>query len=149
LNSQLCLAFSLPLWKLLIALRNSAKFDTGDVQSAAAAPRGGSYKYFVRGKNSKAGADDFRVEVQRKKKLKPYDQFLKRFQYGNALDAALAVCSPCSALIPVGFFARMLVIARPPSPANCPPKLFGYCSLTEHLNNALTDEEGANHRRGD
>jgi hypothetical protein len=119
---------SFPFWKRQIVPRNSAKFDTGDVQSAAAAPRGGSYKYFVRGKNSKAGADDFRVEVQRKKKLKPYDQFLKRFQYGNALDAALAVCSSCSAWIAVGFFARRHCECAAPLPCQLSSEaVCGYC----------------------
>ena len=33
------------------------------------------------------------VGVPKKKHLKPYDRFLKNFQYRNALDAALSVCS--------------------------------------------------------
>ena len=32
------------------------------------------------------------VGVPKKKRLQPYDRFLKNFQYRNALDAALKVC---------------------------------------------------------
>jgi hypothetical protein len=37
--------------------------------------------------------DDFRVEEQRKPKLTAFDQYLKKFQYRNAVDAALRVCA--------------------------------------------------------
>ena len=33
--------------------------------------------------------DDYKVESERKVHLAAYDQFLRKFQYGNALDAAL------------------------------------------------------------
>eukprot|EP00123_Amoebidium_parasiticum_P010908 comp20402_c0_seq1/m.25821 comp20402_c0_seq1/g.25821 ORF comp20402_c0_seq1/g.25821 comp20402_c0_seq1/m.25821 type:complete len:495 (-) comp20402_c0_seq1:402-1886(-) len=56
--------------------------------------RAGTYRYFIRGKSHKPHVDDFTVEPARKKKLKPYDVFLKKFEYGNALDAALATKRP-------------------------------------------------------
>ncbi len=34
------------------------------------------------------------VESARKARLRPFDQALKRFRYGEALDAALASCEP-------------------------------------------------------
>eukprot|EP01134_Creolimax_fragrantissima_P004839 CFRG4839T1 len=59
-------------------------------KNAKAVPRGGTMQYFQRGKNTTAGEDDFRVEIRRKKRLAEYDVYMKRFQYGNALDSALA-----------------------------------------------------------
>ena len=35
--------------------------------------------------------EEFVVGVPKKKRLQPYDKFLKNFQYRNALDAALNV----------------------------------------------------------
>jgi U3 small nucleolar RNA-associated protein 15 len=79
-----------------------------DLQSAAAAagapggdlfvtgssqPRGGSSRYFNRGRNFAAPVDSFKVEVQKRKQLKAYDQALKKFKYKDALDAALQVSS--------------------------------------------------------
>lgn len=55
-------------------------------------PRGGTYKYFVRGQHESATADDYKVEHIRKQHLRPYDMFLKKFQYHDALNAALEVC---------------------------------------------------------
>ena len=53
--------------------------------------RSGSYRYFVRGRNHTPAQDDAVVEHTRKERLQPYDKFLKKFQYHNALDAALTV----------------------------------------------------------
>ncbi|KJE94791.1 U3 small nucleolar RNA-associated protein 15 [Capsaspora owczarzaki ATCC 30864] len=53
------------------------------------AVRGGTYRYFVRGKTHQPSQDDFKVEVRRKRRLKPFEVFLKKFQYQNALDAVL------------------------------------------------------------
>eukprot|EP00126_Sphaerothecum_destruens_P003838 Sdes_comp17629_c0_seq1m6896 len=49
----------------------------------------GTYKYFVRGKSHTPCGDYYQVPTDKKKKLKPYDAFLKKFQYQNALDAVL------------------------------------------------------------
>ena len=54
-------------------------------------PRGGTYKYFIRGQHETAAADDYKVEHIRKQQLRPYDAFLKKFQYHDALNAALEV----------------------------------------------------------
>ncbi|KAG2185793.1 hypothetical protein INT43_002230 [Umbelopsis isabellina] len=51
--------------------------------------QGGTYKYFVRGQSHQGGEDDFRIEAKRQKRLQQYDQYLKKFQYGNALDEVL------------------------------------------------------------
>jgi U3 small nucleolar RNA-associated protein 15 len=42
--------------------------------------RGGTYKYFLRGKNSVPSADDYKVMVQRKARLKAYDRAFRKFQ---------------------------------------------------------------------
>ncbi|CAG8645358.1 9270_t:CDS:10, partial [Cetraspora pellucida] len=52
-------------------------------------PRVGSYKYFTRGQTYDGNQDDFIVESKPREHLASYDRYLKRFQYSNALDAAL------------------------------------------------------------
>ncbi|KAF7721902.1 snoRNA-binding rRNA-processing protein [Apophysomyces ossiformis] len=51
--------------------------------------RGGTYKYFTRGQSGMGAQDDFMIERTRNLRLKKYDQYLKKFQYGNALDEVL------------------------------------------------------------
>jgi hypothetical protein len=63
------------------------------VEELKSASRGGTYKYFVRGQHEAASSDDYKVEHVRKQQLKPYDAFLKKFQYHDALNAALEVRS--------------------------------------------------------
>jgi U3 small nucleolar RNA-associated protein 15 len=63
------------------------------VEEPKSASRGGTYKYFVRGQHEAASSDDYKVEHVRKQQLKPYDTFLKKFQYHDALNAALEVRS--------------------------------------------------------
>ena len=65
--------------------------DTVAEQQQVRALHGGSYRYFMRGKSSAADATDYKVQVQRKPKLQPYDAYLKKFEHSQALDAALAV----------------------------------------------------------
>eukprot|EP00124_Ichthyophonus_hoferi_P003221 Ihof_evm3s267 gene=Ihof_evmTU3s267 len=74
----------------LLSIKHRPTKKAEVLQSIQRPPRGGTYKYFVRGKSHKPHADDFTVEAVRKKKLKPYDVFLKKFEYTNALDAALS-----------------------------------------------------------
>ena len=50
----------------------------------------GSYHYFVRGQNARAAEGDARVERRRRARLAPHDHALRRFRYGEALDASLA-----------------------------------------------------------
>jgi hypothetical protein len=61
------------------------------VDEPKSSSRGGTYKYFVRGQHEAASSDDYKVEHVRKQQLKPYDAFLKKFQYHDALNAALEV----------------------------------------------------------
>jgi U3 small nucleolar RNA-associated protein 15 len=51
--------------------------------------KGGTYKYFMRGQSTGAATDDFVVENTRRQRLKKYDQYMKSFQYSNALDEVL------------------------------------------------------------
>ena len=50
----------------------------------------GSYHYFTRGQNARAAEGDARVERRRRARLAPHDHALRRFRYGEALDASLA-----------------------------------------------------------
>jgi U3 small nucleolar RNA-associated protein 15 len=61
------------------------------VKKRAVAMQGGTYRYFLRGKSFSAAAEDFQVESRRKIQLRPYEVYLKKFQYGNALNAGLEV----------------------------------------------------------
>ncbi|KAL6042734.1 U3 small nucleolar RNA-associated protein 15 [Balamuthia mandrillaris] len=60
----------------------------------AKALHGGTYRYFMRGKNEKPSKEDFIVEHQAKQKLQEYDKYLRKFQYRDALDAALETKDP-------------------------------------------------------
>ncbi|XP_064390591.1 U3 small nucleolar RNA-associated protein 15 homolog [Halichondria panicea] len=51
--------------------------------------KGGTYRYFVRGRSYKPTPEEYVVAAPKRKKLQPYDKFLKKFQYKNALDAVL------------------------------------------------------------
>jgi U3 small nucleolar RNA-associated protein 15 len=54
----------------------------------------GAYRYFLRGQGETASADDLVVESQRKQHLQPYDKYLRKFQYRNAVAAAMASREP-------------------------------------------------------
>ena len=47
----------------------------------------------MRGKDYKPAADDYKVPVGSKKRLKSYDVHLRKFKFKKALDAALMVLS--------------------------------------------------------
>lgn len=49
-----------------------------------------NFRYFLRGRNAKAAAGDHVVAARKRAHLKPYDRFLRKFHYQDALDAALA-----------------------------------------------------------
>ncbi|CAG8619716.1 4868_t:CDS:2, partial [Paraglomus brasilianum] len=51
--------------------------------------RGGTYTYYVRGAQYRGEEEDYIIESRRNKHIALYDQYLRKFQYGNALDAAL------------------------------------------------------------
>ncbi|CAG8528598.1 13544_t:CDS:10 [Acaulospora morrowiae] len=52
-------------------------------------PKVGSYQYFTRGRTYNGMQDDFIIEAKRRYHLASYDNYLKKFQYSNALDAVL------------------------------------------------------------
>ncbi|KAI8472262.1 MAG: WD40-repeat-containing domain protein [Monoraphidium minutum] len=54
----------------------------------------GNFRYFLRGRGTKAAAGDYAVAQRRAARLAPYDRLLKGFQYRDALDAALATKQP-------------------------------------------------------
>jgi len=56
--------------------------------------KGGAYRYFLRGKNSQASKEDFRVGQTRRAKLKTYEKWLRKFQYQAALDICLQHGNP-------------------------------------------------------
>jgi len=56
--------------------------------------RGGTTSFFLRGANATASHDDVKVDVGKKQRLQPHDAFLKKFQYKEALDAALQTHNP-------------------------------------------------------
>ena len=62
--------------------------------SAAAGPRHGTYRYFLRGRRHAAQPGDTVVPAARPSKLAGWDNALKRFRYHEAFDAALANGSP-------------------------------------------------------
>lgn len=54
-------------------------------------PRTGTKRYYMRGHHHVPSPEDFEAQpVGKKVKLKAYDKFLKKFQYHDALDCALA-----------------------------------------------------------
>lgn len=62
---------------------------------AAKEPRHGTYSYFTRGANEKSNdPDDYMLMHQKKQKLAEYDLLLRKFRYGDALDAVLAKRQP-------------------------------------------------------
>ncbi|KAJ3043222.1 snoRNA-binding rRNA-processing protein [Rhizophlyctis rosea] len=68
--------------------------DLVDSQRQKEKLRRGTYQYFARGSNAGPSADDITIESRRRKRLQPYDKYLKTFQYANALDYALAKATP-------------------------------------------------------
>jgi U3 small nucleolar RNA-associated protein 15 len=59
-------------------------------------PLAGTYSFFTRGMNSDAVAGDYVAENPngKKQKLRTFDQALKQFRYGDALDEALGTRNP-------------------------------------------------------
>eukprot|EP00039_Didymoeca_costata_P012009 m.171831 g.171831 ORF g.171831 m.171831 type:complete len:498 (+) comp15357_c0_seq7:304-1797(+) len=56
---------------------------------AAKRPIPGTLKYFTRGHNQKPSTNDVQIKSEKKKKLRPFEKLLKKFQYGDALDAVI------------------------------------------------------------
>lgn len=69
-------------------------FALPDIQSSIQTLPLMTKKYLNRGIDSIAQINDFKIERIKKQKLKPYDKFLKKFQYKRALDSALETKNP-------------------------------------------------------
>ena len=54
----------------------------------------GGMRFFMRGQAAHPTANDVVVDVRKKPKLRPHDLLMKRFKYGQALDAALLTKEP-------------------------------------------------------
>ncbi|KAL7549399.1 hypothetical protein ACHAWF_012668 [Thalassiosira exigua] len=66
-----------------------------DDEGARPEPRHGTYSYFRRGAHEPSrDPDDYLLAHQKKKRLAEYDVLLRKFRYGDALDAALAKRQP-------------------------------------------------------
>mmetsp|Transcript_11487 Transcript_11487/g.19896 ORF Transcript_11487/g.19896 Transcript_11487/m.19896 type:complete len:719 (-) Transcript_11487:2256-4412(-) len=62
-------------------------------------PRHGTYSYFQRGAHEKShDPDDYLLLHQKKQRLAEYDVFLRKFRYGDALDAVLAKRQPLAVI---------------------------------------------------
>lgn len=59
-------------------------------------PPAGTFRFFQRGQNMEAGADDIIAQdhAKKAKKVKNYDISIRRFRYSDALDEALATRDP-------------------------------------------------------
>jgi U3 small nucleolar RNA-associated protein 15 len=77
---------------------NARPGGEGGGENAAGArkePRRGTYSYFSRGAHEKShDPDDYLLTHQKKQRLAEYDALLRKFQYGDALDAVLAKRQP-------------------------------------------------------
>jgi U3 small nucleolar RNA-associated protein 15 len=75
----------------LRAARSTAEADDGRRRE----PRHGTYAYFTRGAHEKShDPDDYLLMHQKKQRLAEYDVLLRKFRYGDALDAVLAKRQP-------------------------------------------------------
>ena len=82
--------------RLLLAAAAAAATSSSATKAAGAKePRHGTYLYFTRGANEKShDPDDYMLLHQKKQKLAEYDVLLRKFRYGDALDAVLAKRQP-------------------------------------------------------
>uniref|UniRef100_A0AAV1UL34 U3 small nucleolar RNA-associated protein 15 C-terminal domain-containing protein n=1 Tax=Peronospora matthiolae TaxID=2874970 RepID=A0AAV1UL34_9STRA len=79
---------------LSVRRRPVKRTELNETRTRQAVIRGGTYKYFLRGKNAKPAAADFLVATTRHKRIQPYDQALRKFDYKKALNEALDTRSP-------------------------------------------------------
>lgn len=59
---------------------NSTNFSMTDVTN---------WRYYIRGRTETPGEDDLTIEKKRAQRLQPYDKYLRKFNYREALNAAL------------------------------------------------------------
>ncbi len=48
-----------------------------------------NWRYYIRGRTETPGEDDLTIEKKRAQRLQPYDKYLRKFNYREALNAAL------------------------------------------------------------
>jgi len=109
------------------------------------------WRYFVRGRDSEPNDTDFVVETSRKQKLQPYNQYLRKFQYRKALDAALETNQPIVVVSLLEEFIRRMALEIPLSGRDAetlkPLLLFisnqivnpKYCSILMKVMNTILD----------
>ena len=74
---------------------NGAATKVAQAAAAAEPPRGGTQAFFNRGKRTRPSESDLvSGPKQRKVRLQPHDEMLRKFRYADALDAALATKEP-------------------------------------------------------
>jgi U3 small nucleolar RNA-associated protein 15 len=74
---------------------SSRSSTSGGMAGEAKEPRRGTYSYFSRGAHEKShDPDDYLLMHQKKQRLAEYDVLLRKFRYGDALDAVLAKRQP-------------------------------------------------------
>ncbi|WIA16183.1 hypothetical protein OEZ85_012896 [Tetradesmus obliquus] len=82
----------------MLSVRKHAKPKVVQQGGAAAAQRrrraprltAANFRFFLRGRNAKAGSGDVVVAARRRVHLAPYDRALRAFRYRDALDSALS-----------------------------------------------------------
>ena len=74
--------------------KSGARKEGTAVETGERPPRAGSFRYFMRGANAGPSAGDVLVKRNKKRKLQPYDRHLRKFEYKQALDAALQTRQP-------------------------------------------------------
>ncbi|RKP06605.1 putative U3 small nucleolar RNA-associated protein [Thamnocephalis sphaerospora] len=84
------LAVGMSSGMLALRTRRAGAEDATRREERAEVLQQGAYRFFSRGVGHELAQDDFVVEARRVKKLAAYDKYLRSFQYGNALDAALS-----------------------------------------------------------
>ena len=71
-------------------------------------PRRGTHSYFARGAHEKShDPDDYLLAHQKRQRLAEYDVLLRKFRYGDALDAVLAKRQPQAVRRYFAYFFRV------------------------------------------
>lgn len=74
--------------------KSASKKDAKATEALSKPPRAGSFRYFMRGSSVGPQAGDVMVKRNKKRKLQAYDRHLRKFNYKQALDAALQTRQP-------------------------------------------------------
>eukprot|EP00466_Bigelowiella_natans_P003716 jgi/Bigna1/146753/aug1.120_g21461 len=72
-----------------VSIRRRQPQQDSKLAIPAPPPRTGTKRYYNRGVKYQPGERDILIMNRKKKKLQPYDVFLRKFEYNRALDAAL------------------------------------------------------------